>query len=389
MKEVLIIGGNHQNPLGVMEALGQKGIMSNVIVQNNGKNSFVLKSKYVKKGWVCSNGKEIINCILDNFKSTKEKIVAIACSDNAASLLSDNYNLLSSFLIMPGMPQQGQLTAWMDKEKMIEEATRIGLKVPQTWLVHKGNIPDSLEYPCVTKSLTSVGNGKAEFNMCMSRQELETFLKEQAYSETIQVQQYIDNAFEFQYLGCSLNGGTEIIIPGRTHIEATSHFNNLTFLKYMESKVIEDSTTLTKTEDFIRQTGYTGLFSVEFMHGKDGKDYFLEMNFRNDGNGFVVTSAGTNLPYIYYLYSAGMDYRSELAQSCVRESYLMPEDSYFMLMLDGEISFKEWWKNMKKTTCFLTYYKGNTKPFWSLLWLQKRPLFASIVKLLLRPIISI
>ncbi|MDD3663215.1 MAG: ATP-grasp domain-containing protein, partial [Candidatus Pacebacteria bacterium] len=275
MREVLIIGGNHQNPLGVMEALGRKGILSNVIVHAKSKSSFVLKSKYVKKGWICATNEDVVNCIVKNFKEAAEKTVAIACSDNMASLLNDNFDLLSKFFIIPGMPVQGLLSTWMDKEKMSEEAVQIGLNIPQSWLIHKRLIPADVEYPCVTKSLSSVGNGKAEFTLCNNRQELEEFLREKAYNDTIQVQKYIDKAFEFQYLGCSLNGGEEIIIPGRTHIEMTTHFNNITFLRYQESKVIEDSTTLSKTEAFIRHTGYSGLFSVEFMHGLDGKDYFL------------------------------------------------------------------------------------------------------------------
>ncbi|MDD3666811.1 MAG: ATP-grasp domain-containing protein, partial [Bacteroidales bacterium] len=173
-------------------------------------------------------------------------------------------------------------------------------------------------------------------------------------------------------------------IPGHTHIEMITPFNNITFLRYHESKVIEDSTTLSKTEAFIRHTGYSGLFSVEFMHGLDGKDYFLEMNFRNDGNSFVVTSAGTNLPYIYYLYCIGGDYKNEIAQSKVEESYLMPEDSYFMSMLEGELTYKEWRENLKKSTCYLTYYEGNTKPFWDLIWLQKRALLSSVVRYVLQ-----
>ncbi len=386
MKEVLILGGNHQNPLGVMESLGRKGIMSNVIIQNNKKNSFVLKSKYVKRSWICSNSEEIIQCILENFQGRKDKVVTFACSDNTASLLNENYDLLSPFLIIPGITQQGQLTAWMNKEKMIVEAARIGLNIPLTWLVGKEQIPYDIVYPCVTKSLTSVGNGKAEFTLCNTRQELELFLKEKAYSEVIQVQQFIDKDYEFQYLGCSLNGGEEIIIPGRTHIDSTLHFNNLTFLKYQKSKMTEDSMTYFHTEEFIRETGYSGLFSVEFMHGKDGKDYFLEMNFRNDGNSFVVTSSGTNLPYIYYLYCTGGDYKSEILNSQVKESYLMPEDSYFLSMLDGEIPFKVWLTNLKRATCYLTYYKGNSRPFWSLIWLQKRSLFISAVRFLLRKV---
>lgn len=382
-KEVLILGGNHQNPLGVIEALGQNGIMTNVIVHTKCKESFILKSKYIKQGWVCGNTDDIINCILTNFHDKDDKAIVYACSDNMASLLNDHYDLLSPFLIIPGIPQQGLLTEWMDKEKMTEEAARIGLNIPPTWLVHKKQIPNEIEYPCVTKSLSSVGNGKAEFKLCNNREELETFLREKSYSDTIQVQKFIDKEFEFQYIGCSLKGGEEIIIPGRTHIEVTTHFNNLTFLKYQQSKVINDLTTLSNAEAFIRHTGYSGLFSIEFMHGKDGKDYFLEMNFRNDGNGIVVTAAGTNLPYIWYLYCTGDDYLHELSVSTAKEICCVPEDSYFISMLQGEITFKQWRQNMKKCSCYITYFKDDTGPFWSLMWMMRRAFLSSIVKRIL------
>ena len=382
--KILVIGGNHQNPLGVIEALGQKGLRPYVIINEPCKSSFVLKSKYIQKGWLCATEEETIQCIFTNFSQSEAKTVVIACNDNTASLLSDNYDRLSDFLIIPGINRQCAVSEWMDKEKMSEAAESIGLTIPKSWRVSKNNMPSDIVFPCVTKSLTSVKNGKSEFTICNNQKELNDFVANQAHSGTIQVQQFIDKEFEFQYLGCSLNGGEVIIIPGRTHIDVTTHFNNLTFLKYTESKVIEDSKTLTNTEKFIQHTGYSGLFSVEFMHGKDGKDYFLEMNFRNDGNGIVVTAAGTNLPYIWYLYNSGGDYLSEIKKSVVKETYSVPEDSYFISMLQGGLNYSEWRRNMKKANCYITYFKGDTGPFWALMWLQKRAILASMVIYVLR-----
>lgn len=382
--KILIIGGNHQNPLGVIEALGQKGLRPYVIINCSDRSSFVLKSKYIQKGWLCSTDDETVSCILNNFCNTSDKTVVITCNDNMASLLSDHYDKFKDFLIIPGINRQGAVSEWMDKEKMSEVAESIGLSIPKSWLVSKNNMPSDIEFPCVTKSLTSVKNGKSEFTICNNQTELNDFVTNHAHSGTIQVQQFIDKEFEFQYLGCSLNGGEEIIIPGRTHIDVTTHFNNLTFLRYQKDKVVADSETLSKTEDFIRMTGYSGLFSVEFMHGKDGKDYFLEMNFRNDGNGIVVTAAGTNLPYIWYLYNSGGDYVSELNSSIVKETYCVPEDSYFISMLQGDISYREWCRNMKRTNCYLTYFKNDTGPFWALMWLQKKAIVASIAIYILR-----
>lgn len=377
--EILILGGNHQNPLGVIEALGQKGLQSNVIVYSTCKNSFILKSKYVKKGWIFASTKEILDCILTYFKDTEKKAVAYACCDDMAAFLSDNYDVLSQYLYIPGIKKQGAVTTWTDKAKMCEEAAAIGLTVPKSWIVTNKHVPEDIIYPCVTKSMTSVNNGKSEFAVCNDRGELEFFVN-QVHNETIQVQQFIDKEFEFQYIGCSLNDGKIIFIPGRTHIEFTTHFNNITFLKYQKDRVVKDPVTPVLTEEFIRRTGYSGLFSVEFIHGKDGKDYFLEMNFRNDGNGVVVTAAGTNLPYIWYLYCAGGNYQREIDTSAVKETYCAPEDSYFISMLQGDMTFSQWRKNMKKCTCYITYFKDDTAPFWALIWLMKRALFFSILR---------
>jgi DUF1009 family protein len=62
--KVVIIGGNHQNPLGVIESMGQKGLNPYVIVLSNLKRSFVLKSKYIEQGWICPTDDNVIRCLI-------------------------------------------------------------------------------------------------------------------------------------------------------------------------------------------------------------------------------------------------------------------------------------------------------------------------------------
>jgi len=381
---VLVVGGNHQNPLGVIEAFGQKGIKPDVIIMGKYKKSFVLKSKYIDRRWICGTNDEVISTILENFTDTKCKAVAIACCDDAACLLNDYSDVLSSVLYMPGTPQQGSLKQWQDKQNMTEVAAKVGMTIPKTWISKNKEIPSGVEYPVITKSLTSVKFGKSEFSLCHNEQELKNFLDNKAYSGTIQIQQFIEKDYEFQFIGCSLDLGREVIIPGDTYIEPGNGFNNLTYLKYKKGKVLEAPITLQLCKDFVRETGYSGLFSVEFMQGKDGKDYFLEMNFRNDGNGAVVTAAGTNLPYIWYLYCTGGDYQNEIRQSTVKEVYSAPEDSYFLSMVEGRLSFAEWRNNMKKVESYITYFPGDTKPFWALIWWQKKSIFQTLAFRVLR-----
>ena len=98
--KVVIIGSNHQNALGLIESLGRKGIKPCVIIQSKIKKSFVLKSKYIERGWICAMDDEVLSCLLQNFTDTEEKVVLYTCSDDAASLIDDNLNLLNDYFFL-------------------------------------------------------------------------------------------------------------------------------------------------------------------------------------------------------------------------------------------------------------------------------------------------
>ena len=360
--KVLVIGGDHQNTLGVVEALGQKGVCSHVIILGHCLSSFVLKSKYVVEGWICQDENEVVSCIHSHFKGEGKKAVAIACCDDAANILDKNYELLQSLLVIPTVKEAGNLIAWTDKEKMTEAAKDLGITIPASWLVKDKVIPEEIVFPCVIKPITSVNHGKKGFAKCENKEELQAVLNAKQGDEAVQIQQFIEKDFEFQFIGCSLSCGEVVIIPGRTHIETTTGFNNLVFLRYDKydssfENAVEDS------KRFVKETGYSGLFSIEFLRGKDGKDYFLEMNFRNDGNGIAVTSSGTTLPYIWYLYASGEDYQAEIAKSTVKTTYMMPEFSFLMSVFNGDVSLKEWLEDKNKTTCYLTRFKDDMEPW--------------------------
>ena len=380
--KVLIIGGDHQNTLGVIEALGQKGVRSDVIILGHAQNSFVLKSKYVERGWICEDEEAVVLCILSSFKSEEKKAVAIACCDDAANILDAHYEKLNQLLVIPTVKEAGTLISWTNKEKMTEVAKSLGITIPASWLICDTTIPDNIIYPCVIKPITSVRHGKTGFAKCVNSAELQACLDAKKEGEPVQVQQFIEKDFEFQFLGCSLNAGKEVIIPGRTHIETTTGFNNLVFLRYDRydssfEKTVECS------KRFVKETGYSGLFSIEFMRGKDGKDYFLEMNFRNDGNGIAVTSSGTNLPYIWYLYASGEDYQSEITKSEVKITYMMPEFSFLMSVFNGEVSLKEWIADKRKTTCYLTKFRDDMEPWRAYMKSNKKVLVKAVFRYIL------
>lgn len=377
--KILIVGGDHHNTLGLIESFAEKHLMVHVIVLTKDSWAYVLKSNNIIEGWVCHTGDDIINIMINQFKDETHKVIVFSTSDETANILDKNTEALSSKFVLPNIINGGNLENVMDKEYMSSLARTKGINVPKTWVVADGIIPEDVEYPCITKAISSVKGTKSNLRIFREKQELEEFIKTSNRCSIIQIQKYIDKKYEFQFLGCSLDYGKEILIPGRTHIDRPNAIENTYFLSFdkLEPEYFELKN---KIIQFIKEVGYQGLFSVEFLRSKDNIDYFTEMNYRNDGNAYCATSSGINLPYIYYLYNSGGDYKKEIEESRVVKVFLMPEVYYFRCLLAKEFGLFEWYKNMRKTTCYTTFFKHDIKPFIYFFLLKIIHLFRRLIK---------
>lgn len=380
--KTIVIGRDHHNTLGVVNSLARKGVLSYTIVLDHGiRHSYVAESKYVQKGWICPSEDKVVDCLLSNLKSEDgQKSVVISTSDDAATILDKNYDALSPYFCMPGCGKQGVLTPQMSKQAMASIATSVGLNVPKTILVENNVLNyEDVEYPCITKAISSIEGGKSDIKICSKEEELRDFLENQHHCAKIQVQKFVNKAFEFQFLGCSLNGGDIIFIPGRTHIDRPKGYDNTYYLEFMPADCSFEKT-LDACMAFIKKTKYSGTFSVEFLRDKDGKDYFLEMNFRNDGNAICATTAGANLPYIWYLYHTGGDYLSEIENSSISKVSMMPEIYCFNRMIVGEMSWSEYWTKVKTATCLTTRFKDDLRPFRMYFLYRRKEFFKGFIR---------
>lgn len=369
--KVLIIGSDHHNTLGLIESLAQRGVKPYVIVYSHDKVPYLKYSKNYTQLWVCDTEDGIIECMLSNFEDKTNKTIVLSSADVVSVFLDYHYKELNDYFILPISARYGELERIMSKQYMAELAIKVGITVPRTWLTDDTKIPEGIEYPCITKAISSIAGAKDNIAICQNEEDLKHFLNDTHHCESILIQKFIDKAFEFQFLGCSLNNGNEIIIKGRTNIDRPNGIENTFFLSF-DIYEPEFEALVEKVKQFIKETQYNGPFSVEFLRGKDGVNYFTEMNFRNDGNAYCQTAAGINIPYIMYLYYSGGDYIQELNNSEVHKVYLMPEVSYTRCMLLGEFGFKEWWRNMKKADCYTTYFKNDSRLFYRFLYIQIR-----------------
>lgn len=183
------------------------------------------------------------------------------------------------------------------------------------------------------------------------------------FGQKYQVQQFLDKDFEYQLIGLSLNQGEDVIIPGCSRCIRPCPGTNTVFLHYEALDSINPPIIACKR--FIREVGYSGLSSLEFLRDKDGRDYFMEMNFRNDGNAICVIASGTNLPYLWYLANIGSGYKSELEKSTFKPVYVMPEFADFKnFVANRKISLWKWFSDIAKTDCFMEFDKHDPNPFF-------------------------
>lgn len=358
----IIIGGNHHNTLGVVRSLGEKGIHPYVyLVNKNLRHSFIFKSKYIAKGSIIKNVDELVTTLIDTFSNYEIKPTIICTSDPASSFVDLNYDILKKYFLVPNGKKQGYLTELMQKDSMLALAQNKGLTIADTWYIDNDTEIDKIKFPCITKPLSSISGTKANIKVCHSKKELLHFINQIIGRTKLQVQKYIDKDFEYQLIGCSLNGGEKVIIPGFTEIIRSSSTTNTGFLKYRP--ISELNYNQKACIDFIKGCNYSGLFSLEFIRGKDGVDYFLEINFRNDGNAYAVTAAGVNLPYIW-LNSQFNEVIEKEIDKTITPILVMPELVDIFQVYKKNITINKWLQDLKATDSFIYYNKSDKKPFF-------------------------
>lgn len=361
-KDVIIIGGNHHNTLGVIRGLGYEGIKPILIlVAGDNEDTYVDKSRYIKTCIRVAHDDDIINVLSEISSHVDDKSVIIVCSDGVSSVIDLNRVRLLSSYYLPGCVESGLVTQMMDKDKLTNYAKSIGLNVPVSWVVEQKEDIHGIIYPCITKPILSKDGCKTDIKICHSEDDLVNLLKVGSCYK-YQVQEFLEKEFEYQLIGLSLNGGEEVIIPGISRCIRPLPGTNTGFLRYQGIDTMD--VPLEKCREFISNLKYSGLFSIEFLRGKNGKDYFLEMNFRNDGNAICVTRAGFNLPYLWYLYCVGGDYSGYLSCCKLTPVLVMPELNDLYFVRTREISLLQWFRDIRRTNAFMEYDSSDKRPFW-------------------------
>lgn len=355
---VIVIGsGTHHNTLGVIRALGERSIEFELLLYGSSSKHYVTSSKYVHKYRVFKEPQDIIEYLTNRDFTPSKKSVIISCADVITEVLNKNHSILYDRYIYPGFDTPEQVDTLLDKSTMCTVAKKHGISSPTIWSLPTDM--ESVKYPCITKCHLSSHGGKESVLIIHSSEQLKSFVSNQNCA--IFAQEFVQKKEEIQLIGLSLKGGEEIIIPGMTKIIRSQPNTNTGFLEYGPIDSFYQDI-VRKSREFFKDYGYSGLFSIEFIRDLNDRVYFLEVNFRNDGNAWCVTKAGVNLPVTWVKACYDEDYSDEIREP--NRILMMPEFQDIKLVLQRKVPLYRWLKDWKQTDYFMEYDKQDKRPFF-------------------------
>lgn len=363
--KIIVIGGNHPNTLGLIRSVGEKGCSVYLFLEPCHLTHCNLRfSKYITQQYHLREEKELLSILHRDFWEEELKPIIICGSDASVSLIDSHYDELKEKFHFFNAGIQGRINYFMDKLNMFPLAEQCGLNTIKTWHVTDlSEIPENIIFPCLIKPNNSLGGDKEDIHICQNRSELIESLRE---GVDYLVQEYIEKDYELDINGFAFNNGKGVLIPAvvRKIRDYSYRQSDYVVLEDNEEHKQIDYTAITQ---FVREIGFEGLFSVEFLIKRD-RAYFLEINLRNDGCGYLYTASGANLPYLWVLFVNGLLSSESLAAAkCKTPTFLM-QQADFSNVVHQQVSFVRWLKDLLRTRAFFVLNIKDPKPFLYTIW---------------------
>lgn len=360
MSKAIIIGDSTHNTLSIVRSLGIEKIPFILILKCEDDSCNVLKSKYVRRNQVHRIEKidECLNIL--NAYDGEDKPYLICSFDEAAEWVDKHEKDLCQHFITPCRGHH--LGNLFNKAEQCKLAEQCGLTVPKSTIFQRsdGFEENIIEYPLLLKPLVSTGGEKSDIHICHNRAEVDEALSTNSHCEQFIVQEFIDKEYELDCIGVATDD--DIVLSGA--VRKIRHYPPLTgagaYGKFLPISMIDVD--VEGVKKFIRHSGYHGPFSVEFIHTQDGRNYFMEINFRNEGLAFASTCAGANLHALY------LNPSKKYNANKVRKIYMMNYSIDYLYVKDGRLSKVQWWRDFFRTRCFINMSFRDPMPVLGHYW---------------------
>ena len=359
----IVFALDHYNPLGMIRTLGENGIAPIYIAVKH-KIDIGVKSRYVSRVHKVDSVEEGYHILLEEYGNEKIKPFLLTSDDRTTGYLDEHYDDLKGKFIFFNAGETGRIEEFMNKENILELAQKHGLKVLDTRVLGKGEIPEDLDYPIITKSISpNVGGWKSDVHICKSKEELKNAY-ETIESPVVLIQKYIEKKNEFCLDGFSANKGKDFFVG------IASTYKYLIpgyYSPYMDVFNFTNEEMRKSLNSMMEEIGFEGVFSIEFLIDQDDNYWFCEINFRNSTWSYASTVAGMPLAY---LWARAMleDKIPEDAEKVIPEGFtaMVEPIDYSKRIELGLCTPGEWLADFKKTNCGFYYSADDLEPFYEM-----------------------
>lgn len=220
----------------------------------------------------------------------------------------------------------------------------------------------SFGLPCIIKPLLSIEGSKADITICKTEDDVRKavcLFKESGQEyRRILVQRYVDgnNSFMISYSGCKTIGKQAHVLGQLEKVREYPINRGSTSYAVIKDKY--DYLNIEALNKFLNTIEYNGIFELE-IKVVDGIPYFIEINFRNGAPSYAYTSAGFNIPLVWYYEVLG----NVIMDLHIRETVLMCERDDLNHVKDKNIGIMKWIKDIHNTDVFMLFNKADPEPF--------------------------
>lgn len=354
--DFILFGEGNYNTLGVLHCMATKGVEVFLLLVGTGKRilhgEVIGYSKYARYGQVVKTEQEGLEWLLVHKEEFPQRTVIYPTSDTAETLLDCHFEALIPHFAFPNCGKQSEVTRLMEKDVQAALADQCGIRTLMSMYTNSPECNlDKVKYPCMVKPLISISGSKGDMRVCANRKELDDAIFTAKHTKDFIVQQYIHNEADLLFLGIRFSNG-EVWIPSLVKKPGVSSTGEYTHA-IVTTAITEHLPELDKVIDFVNSINYVGPFSIEFGLEK-GKNYFFEINLRNDGTSHYPLASGVNIPYVYY--------RACKGQLCT-DDMIYEQGEYAMIdevmdikrVLSREVSIGTWWKLLRTAKAYKYY----------------------------------
>ena len=361
----IVLCADNFNALSLIRSLGEAGIRTIVIVVQEGHIPLIEKSRFISVLYKTDSIDESFEILL-TLGDENLKPFIYTSDDNHQSFLDKNYDILKDKFFFFNCGESGRITQLMNKAILCDLAEECGFHVPVREVVDRGTLPHSLSYPVYTKTLTPYQYGwKRDAGIYYTPEELANAYGHMVSKEFL-LQEYIKKKDELEIHGFSINGGEDIYF---SFCSLYFRMSETAFGFYKYYQLFQDEGLKERIIHIIQKARYTGIFEVEFLVDENDVKWFLEVNFRLPLSNYACTYGGDNLPFFWAKSMlSGQVEGVDAVKKHERFTFMNEVSDFMTSVVNHEVPFGTWFKDLRSCDCLVLYHKNDTRPFYFYFW---------------------